>query len=120
MLPWQAIAAGVVLVVGAVGLQQLRVTHWQSVAGEARQATAQCQADLAEAQQGIRDLATQVERQNDYVRSLEERSSALADRAAVAALRVVRQAEPAHRAIEGSSAGPEEMNRWLRRTFAAD
>lgn len=120
MLPWQAIAAGAVLVVAAVGLQELRVNHWQGAAGKAEQRAANCKADLAQAQQGIQDLAGQIERQNEHVQSLEQRASTLADQAALAALRVSRQAQRQHEAIDAAGAGPVEMNQWLRRTFAPE
>lgn len=120
MLSWQLIALGLVLVGLAAGGQQLRVNHWQTAAARAEQAKADCKADLAEAQRGIRELSREIERQNEHVQSLEERASALADQAALAALRISRQAQGEHRAIDQAGAGPTEMNQWLLRTFGPE
>lgn len=102
--------AGVVVVV-ALGVQELRVQSWKADAYQA-------QAEAAEVRVSNAKLTASIEKQNAQISRLEDVAQIYADQASLAFLREEKRGAERLAAIRTAPPGHKEMNRWLNVDFS--
>lgn len=110
---------GIVLSLATCGVQELRIADRDAQIATLQEDKATLAGDNRDLQTANNRLTADIEGQNRAIMALAQEAARLQAEGEVRAVRVLRDAEPARRAIEAAGAGHEEMNRWLSDTFSS-
>lgn len=110
---------GVVLSLATCGVQELRISDRDHQIAKLQQDKAALSSEAHGLQVANARLKADIEGQNNAINALALEAARLQAEGTARAVRVLRDAEPARRAIETAGAGPEEMNQWLYDTFSS-